>query len=663
MSDLSSRDALATVVTELGGEHREGQVAMVEAVASAIESGEHLLVQAGTGTGKSLAYLVPSILHAVDLDGKPVVIATATLALQRQLVERDLPRVVEALAPHLPRPVSFAVLKGRHNYLCLDRLHRDRGEDDPDGLFDIRPTSDLSRQSLELRAWAEVTESGDRDDYPETVDPRVWRSMAVSGRECLGRQRCSYADDCFAERARAKASEADIIVTNHAILAIDAITGLPLLPDHGVVVIDEGHELVDRATQAATDELSASVFERAARKARPFLDDPERELLADALDALADALEGEESASRGSTLMDPMDRQLLLALTLVRDACHRAIGALAAVGDGEADGRAADRHQARAAVQEVHDVAGRLVSASAGDVAWLDRGERRAPTIRVAPLTVDSLLGSHVFSDIPVVVTSATLTIGGGFEAMASAFGLTEGEWTGLDVGSPFDYERQGILYVPAGLPRPGREGVADEVLEELGDLIDAAGGRTLALFSSWRGVERARDVLTARFAGRPDRPIHVQGRGDAVADLIRRFADDARSSLLGTLTLWQGVDVPGPSCILVAIDRIPFPRPDDPLVAARSRRAEESGRSGFAEVSIPRAAVLLAQGTGRLIRGTADRGVVAVLDSRLETAGYGRMLRSSLPPLWYSTDGTRVREALSRLDAELGSGSEPPQN
>jgi ATP-dependent DNA helicase DinG len=228
-----------------------------------------------------------------------------------------------------------------------------------------------------------------------------------------------------------------------------------------------------------------------------------------------------------------------------------------------------------------------------------------------------------------------------------------------MDVGSPFAYERQGILYVAAGIPAPGREGTDTAAMSELADLIAAAGGRTLALFSSWRGVERAAEFLADELPDRlldrgivpPDVEVLVQKRGDSVADLVSRFTNSPRSVLLGTLSLWQGVDVPGSSCHLVVIDRIPFPRPDDPLIAARSRAAEESGGNGFTAVSVPRAALLLAQGVGRLIRSSSDRGVVAVLDPRLATARYGDYLRRSLPPFWFTTDGERVRESLRRLD------------
>jgi ATP-dependent DNA helicase DinG len=274
--------------------------------------------------------------------------------------------------------------------------------------------------------------------------------------------------------------------------------------------------------------------------------------------------------------------------------------------------------------------------------------------LKIAPLSVSGLLRTALFDRGRVAMTSATLTVGGGFDALLTALGLDDTEAQTVDVGSPFDHARQGILYVARDVPPPGRDGVAMEALDELADLIEAAGGRTLALFSSWRGVERAAEYLRVRLGDRPELPLLVQRRGDAVGGLVERFAAEPASTLLGTVSLWQGVDVPGESCILVVIDRIPFPRPDDPLVSARQQAVDDQGGSGFRSVSVPRAGLLLAQGAGRLIRGTEDRGVVAVLDSRLATAGYSRALRSSLPPFWYTTDRATVVGSLERLRDEL---------
>lgn len=639
-------ELLRLAVAELGGQDRQGQLRMAEAVGECL-SGEAraLLVQAGTGTGKSMAYLVPAARRSVDA-GQPVVIATATLALQRQLVDKDLPVLAAALSGVLGRPLTYAVLKGRSNYICMDRLTRGPSDPEEAALFDTASTR-LGRQARRLRAWAESTTTGDRDDLDDAVDGRVWTGLAVSARECPGAATCPFGQECFAETARARARAADLVITNHAMLAIHVEGSVPTLPEHCGVVVDEAHELVDRMTTALTGELSESHVERAVGRARRFLEPEQADSLTDAGGFLGQVL-----ADLPEGRLRTLPEELVVAVTALRDAGHTALSRLR--GDSaDAPEAAADRTRARAGVLGVHEMAAALLQLSDRSVAWISSGIGRGTTVQVAPLSVRELLAENLFAAQPVVLTSATLAIGGSFEPVASSLGCAQG-WQGMDVGSPFDHGRQGVLYCAADLPRPGRDGVSETVLERLGDLIDAAGGRTLALFSSWRGVERAEDVLGRRFEGHPERRLIVARRGDAVAGLVRQFAEDERSSLLGTLSLWQGVDVPGQACTLVVIDRIPFPRPDDPLVSARQEQVDAAGRSGFAEVSVPRAALMLAQGAGRLIRSADDRGVVAVLDSRLATTGYGAGLRRSLPPLWWTTDRDVVLGALRRLDAGL---------
>lgn len=645
--------ALAAVVEAIGGEERRGQARMAEAVAVALAGGGHAVLQAGTGTGKSVGYLVPAALHASGHG--PVVVATATLALQRQLVDRDLPRVADALEPVLGRRVTYAVLKGRNNYVCLQKLHGSVPEDEGEGLFDA-PRSGLGQQALAVREWAEGTTTGDRDEYPDDVDPRVWRAFSVGRRECVGESRCAYGEECFTVKRRILAQEADIVVTNHAMLAIDALEGIPVLPEHDAVVIDEGHELVDRATAAITSELTVTMAEKAVGRVRRLVDPETLENLQSATDELDDAMRLGAADLSGPTRQLALGRDLVLALTRVRDSFHQGIAEIAADKDAKDQDAMAARQQARAALEEVHDVAGALLAMGEHDVVWLDPGEGtgRAPVLKVAPLSVAGLLRTALFDRQPVVLTSATLTVGGGFDSLLGSLGLSADEAETIDVGSPFDHARQGILYVARDLPAPGRDGVAMEALDELAELIEAAGGRTLALFSSWRGVERAAEYLRVRLGDRADLPLLVQRRGDAVGGLVERFAADPTSTLLGTVSLWQGVDVPGESCILVVIDRIPFPRPDDPLLAARQKAVDDAGGSGFRAVSVPRAGLLLAQGAGRLIRGAGDRGVVAVLDSRLATAGYAGALRASLPPFWYTTDRATVVGALTRLREDL---------
>ncbi|MDT0346646.1 ATP-dependent DNA helicase [Streptomyces litchfieldiae] len=647
-------DLLHAAVAAVGGTERPGQVAMAQAVAEALESGSHLLVQAGTGTGKSLGYLVPAIAQ-----GERVIVATATLALQRQLVERDLPRTVEALHPVLRRRPEFATLKGRSNYLCLHRLHEGVPQDDEEGLFDPfeaaaaapgGPSSKLGKDLLRLRDWADETETGDRDDLTPGVSDRAWSQVSVSSRECLGAAKCAYGAECFAEAARERAKLAEIIVTNHALLAIDAIEGAPVLPGHDVLVVDEAHELVSRVTGVATGELTPGGVNRAVRRAAKLID----EKIADQLQTAAETFERlMELALPGRVETIPED--LGYALAALRDAARAVITALGNTRDSSLSDEDAVRKQALASIETVQEVSERIVQGSEYDVVWYERHDRYGASLRVAPLSVSGLLRDKLFGDRSVVLTSATLKLGGDFNGVGASLGLArEGEhgeahpeWKGLDVGSPFDYRKQGILYVAQHLSPPGREGSRSDMLDELAELVEAAGGRTLGLFSSMRGAQAAAEELR----GRLDLPILLQGE-ETLGELIRTFADDARTCLFGTLSLWQGVDVPGPNCQLVVMDRIPFPRPDDPLVSARQKAVEEAGGNGFMAVAATHAALLMAQGAGRLVRATGDRGVVAVLDPRLAKARYGSFLRASMPDFWYTTDRNQVRRSLAAIDA-----------
>ena len=647
-------ELLATAVDALGGTQRPGQVQMAEAVAHAFATGEHLAVQAGTGTGKSLAYLIPAIARALT-EETPVVVSTATIALQRQLVDRDLPRLVDALAAELPRRPRFALLKGRRNYLCLNKVHNGAADDTADVPQDelfTAPSSALGRDVARLTKWASSTESGDRDELSPGVPERSWSQVSVSARECLGMARCPYGTDCFAEKARAEAGRADVVVTNHALLAIDAIAEAAVLPEHHLLIVDEAHELTDRVTSAATAELTPAPLGIATRRIARLVS-PELSQRMEAAVATFSAAIHDTAPGR----MDYLDEELATYLTTLRDA---ATAARSGIDPAPADPKAAAaRTEAIAALTDISDAAARALDSfgpaipDRTDVVWLDHEEQRGsgmrPVLRVAPLSVAALLRSRLFDTATTVLTSATLTVGGTFDAMASAWGLADGpEWQGLDVGSPFDHARAGILYIAAHLPAPGRDGAGSEPqLDEIAGLIEACGGRTLGLFSSMRAAKAAAEEMRTRL----QTPVLCQG-DDSTAALVEGFAADPQTSLFGTLSLWQGVDVPGPSCSLVIIDRIPFPRPDDPLLTARQRAVAARGGNGFMAVAASHAALLLAQGAGRLLRRVDDRGVVAILDSRMATARYGGYLRASLPPFWATTDPAVVREALQRLDA-----------
>ncbi len=704
---------LAAAVAGIGGAERPGQVTMATAVQRAIETGEHLAVQAGTGTGKSLAYLVPAARHAVA-EHATVVVSTATIALQRQLIDRDLPRLAAAIAPALGREPDFAILKGRRNYLCLQKL-RGGPTDEGDGLFEPSAVSAIGRQVQRLHEWAATTKTGDRDELVPGVGEQAWRQVSVSARECVGVQRCPFGSQCYAELAREEAGRADIVVTNHALLAIDALEDFDVFPEHDIVIIDEAHDLTDRVTSVASDELSVPGMEVAARRCGKMIDEKWVNRLKDAAAGVEHMLT-DLPAGR----IDVLDEALVTTLESVRDAvsgCAAEFRTNAKIDESEPD-RVAARRAALAALGEVGDAAERILGAfGAGiadrtDVVWMDRptaggsggssprastsagpprsaGEEsgRPPTLRVAPLRVGGLLASRLFGRRTVVLTSATLALGGSFEPLARQWGLAQapdepapaeksgddelepdefgveaGEhhslaWTGMDVGSPFDHPRSAILYVAKHLPPPGRDGLADSYLDEIAELIEAAGGRTLGLFSSMRAARQAADSLRERIGY----PLLCQGE-DQTSQLVTQFAADEATCLFGTLSLWQGVDVPGSSLQLVIIDRIPFPRPDDPLASARQRAVAARGGNGFMSVAATQAALLLAQGAGRLLRTMSDRGVVAVLDPRLSTARYASFLRASLPPFWTTTDPEVVRGALRRLaaaaDADADAGA-----
>ena len=662
---------LDAAVASIGGSAREGQVAMCAEVSRAFESGEHVLVQAGTGTGKSLGYLAPAFAHVLNAPESRVVVATATLALQTQLATKDVPVVLDAVQAVTGRRLKAALLKGRSNYACLHRVRDGVGEDPQPGLIaagelatalravDAAPDSVLGAEVLALREWAESqAETGglaDRDDAP-THTPAAWAQVSVPVRECLGATNCPYGAECFVEQSRDEARAADLIVTNHALLAVDALHGGTALPEHDLLVVDEAHELVSRVTGAASAELSPAQIERVVRRALPWLTDAVGSDFLDAADTFRTALD----LSDLGRVLDP-GSTMGLALARIRQVARSALSDFKASATTGVD---AARVQAQAVVQEVYDVAERMAGLNEYDVVWVAERERAGRWAVVAPLNVAGLVRDSILPDVTAVFTSATLTIGGGFDALARQLGLTGGaktserpapRWHGVDVGSPFDYSRQGILYVATQLPPPSREGLGEAALAEIVALVRAAGGRTLGLFASHRNATAAAHHVREAL---PELTVLCQGDAQ-LPELTRRFIDEPETSLFGTLSLWQGVDVPGETCQLVLIDKIPFPRPDEPLMVARQDAVTASGGNGFMQVAATHAGLLLAQGSGRLVRRLSDRGVVAILDPRLMTARYGSFLRASIPPFWTTTDHELAVAALHRLSGAAPAVSE----
>ena len=670
MSEYSKkvRSALDAAVTAIGGSPRAGQIEMAEAVANALSDRHHLLVQAGTGTGKSLAYLVPALVH-----GKKVLVATATLALQRQLVERDLPKIKAALDKELNRDISFAIYKGVGNYICLQKMNNAPNDPEAQAVFEV---STLEADAKRLRAWAQSpAATGDRDDAPD-VDRRVWAANSVSGRECIGADECPSGSKCFAALAKAKAQTADIVVTNHTLLAIEIVDSHPILPERDAIVLDEAHEFMDRTTQAVTEEITAARVSRAANMARKHMPGKAADGLFKASEkfakAIGDYADDLKADPTKAGRLDKLPSVLEAPLRAVKEAVSAVTALISADAEIIDPNSMAERARVKGALNEISQTATKLLKPGHTHVLWF---EPTYSTLYLAPLAVSDVLRGNLLTKTPVIATSATLTVGKSFDAIAKNIGFVIGgknedenesedekseQKDGmdpanlqiLDVGSPFDFANQGMLYLPKDLPEPGRDGPSKEALVELGELIEAAGGRTLALFSSWRGVEAADEHLREVLA-ELKLPIITQRRGDSVGPLVEKFAKDEKSILLGTISLWQGIDVPGPACTLVAIDRIPFPRPDEPVLSARAAEADAAGGSGFMQISLPRAALLLAQGTGRLIRSLDDRGVVAILDSRIVNKRYGSILLNSMPPFWRTSDGAVIKEALRRLDAQ----------
>jgi ATP-dependent DNA helicase DinG len=676
--------ALAKVTAELAnGEQRPEQQEMCRAVGEALVTGTHLVVQAGTGTGKSLAYLVPAVLS-----GKKVVVATATKALQDQLAEKDLPLVERGLG----LPFTYAVLKGRSNYICRQRVAEvgnggiqpelavdpgtadpgagesgagdpeagdpgagesgaaDRGAEsvgrDPDEARAKAAPEGLVDEVRTLLAWSEETPSGDRADLSFEPSARAWGMVSVGPRECPGAFNCPSGNRCFAEAARDRANAADVIVVNTHLYGAHLASGRAVLPEHEAVVFDETHELEEVMTASLGVEVTAGRFRALALSARSLVGESEGDTLASLL-SVGDQI-GSFVANRVGTRVlhdeaqPPVDdTELAELLGRAADLVGQTTNAmrridlqssLLAEGGSSAD-RGAHKTRAIGAATHLTDDLHRLIARGDSEVAWVD-GTRRNPRLRLSPIDVGPVLAASLWGDVTAVLTSATVP-----PRLVEQVGLERFTTNQLDVGSPFDYRAHALLYVARHLPDRRAPQAEAALHEELALLIEAAGGRTLALFTSRRATDEAATAL-----GR-DLPYTLLRQGDLPKGrLLEQFAEDETSCLFATLGFWQGVDIPGRALSLVTLDRLPFPRPDDPLLQARRDRA---GGRAFSMVDLPRAATLLAQGSGRLIRSADDRGVVAVLDPRLATASYRGVLLATLPPMRRSVERSEVEDFL----------------
>jgi ATP-dependent DNA helicase DinG len=629
----ATTDALARVVAELpgGGEVRTGQAEMADAVAEAFRTGRHLAVQAGTGTGKTLAYLVPAILA-----GKTTVVATATKNLQDQLAGKDLP----FLEAHLGRPFDWAVLKGRSNYLCLQRLYELGSKDSSgeqlglDGVAERAPKDEL----VALATWAAQTAVGDRAELEEEPSEAAWSAVSVGARECPGAQRCPQGGACFAERARARAAAADVVVVNLHLYGLDLAAGGVILPEHDLVVVDEAHQLEDTVSATSGVEVTSGRFVDLARRTRGVVAD---DRLAAGIDDAGRIMVEALRPHRDRRLKGDLPHDLGGAITVARGRVELVLAAARAVpSTAPEDARARALRLQQSASALIEDL-GVVEQVTPSHVVWVE-GTEGFPVLRVAPLDVAGLLHDALWTRRTAVLTSATLPA-----RLPARLGVPQGGVTELDVGSPFDYEHQALLYCAAHLPDPRANGYLEALADELVGLIEAAGGRTLALFTSFRVL----DEMATAMEGRVDVPVLSQ-RTAPKGRLVEAFAADPATCLFATMGFWQGVDVPGDACTLVVIDRIPFPRPDEPLLQARR---EQAGADAFARIDLPRASTLLAQGAGRLIRSAGDRGVVAVLDPRLAKASYRWDVVRALPPMRRTKDPEEARAALRAIRDSTG--------
>ncbi len=629
-SDASDREtsdrtlaALSTVTGALeASEERAGQREMAQLVEQAIADKRHLVVQAGTGTGKTLAYLVPALTS-----GATVVVATATKALQDQLASKDLP----FLAEHLGIDFDWAILKGRSNYVCLQRLREMANPEQ--GQLELDSMAVVTQAEIKrLAEWAGTSTTGDAAELDWTPTDNAWRSVSVGSDECPGAERCPLGEPCFAEQARRRAQAAQVVVVNTHLYGLNVASDNAILPDHDVVVFDEAHVLEDIMSDTVGVEVSPGRFVALAATIRRILDDPD---LTGSVAELGETIRDALTPHVGERLTTPLPDSVQDPLASARLTLGNANDALAAIDTTNED---AKQRKLRAqtmtgrSIQQL-DIA---IEGREGYVAFVS-GTRDSPRLEVAPLDVGPAMDEGVWTRRTAILTSATIP-----SSLASRVGIAPDAVDVADVGSPFDYESNSLLYCAIHLPNPNSPEFRAQANDELEALINAAGGRTLALFTSYRAMDEAAEEMRERL----DMPVLTQ-RDMPKTALVKAFADDDATCLFATAGLFQGVDVPGTTLSLVVIDRIPFPRPDDPLLSARR---DQLGRTAFSEIDIPRASMMLAQAAGRLIRSATDTGVVAVMDPRLGTANYRWDIVRALPPMKRTRHRAEVEEFLRRI-------------
>ena len=608
-------------------EHRPGQHRMAQLVEEAIAEQRHLIVQAGTGTGKTLAYLVPAIRS-----GSSVVVATATKALQDQLATKDLP----FLAEHIDTALDWAILKGRSNYVCLQRLREMANPDQ--GQLELDDMAAVTKAHIKkLADWSATSATGDIAELDWTPTDAAWRAVSVGSDECPGADRCPLGEPCFAEQAKRRAQAADVIVVNTHLYGLDVAADGAILPEHDVVVFDEAHTLEDTMSDTVGVEIAPGRFVALAATIRRIIDDAE---LTGKVSELGEAIRDSLRDHLGERLPTPLPDSIQEPLAAARLQLGAVLDVFGNIDPADED---AKQRKLRAQTMTGRTVESldAAIEGREGYVAFVSGGPE-SPRLEVAPLDVGPTMDDGVWKRRTAVLTSATIP-----SSLANRVGLAEAAVHVEDVGSPFDYESHSMLYCAIHLPNPNAPGFRDAANDELEALIEAAGGRTLALFTSYRAMDEAADELKDRIGDRF--PILTQ-RDLPKPALVKAFADDDATCLFATAGLFQGVDVPGATLSLVVIDRIPFPRPDDPLLSARRERL---GRNAFSEIDVPRASMMLAQACGRLIRSSTDTGVVAVMDPRLGKANYRWDIVRALPPMKRTRHRHEVEDFLTRITTD----------
>ena len=606
-----------------GGESREGQRAMVRSVAAALSRRETTVIEAGTGIGKSLAYLIPAVMS-----GHRVVVATATKNLQDQLAQKDAPTV----AANTPG-VRVAVLKGKQNYLCRNRAHGvggatqlsfDDGSDVPKGVAD---------QMRRILQWSNETETGERDELPFEVDQRAWRQLSVTPQECLHRVNCPQGQNCFAELAKDRAAESSILIVNTHLYASHLASGSMLLPAHEFVVFDEAHEIVDIFASLLGTSLNATRLRALAGVARPLLGAQFLERCLD-LVTVADRFAASLQIQYDRNELTGLDEDCARELSRANDLVVALVEGLRSLTTSGADEEARKIRALGPAIHLANDLA-RVNNVRTGELLFISKRDREVD-VEISLVDVGPRLADDLWGNVTAILTSATIP-----DTLPKSLGLGATKIEHFD--SPFDYAANSMLYVPENFPGRNDTGAEEAIIEELVELIGAAGGRTLALFTNRAVMNRVADAVAPRI----DTEVLVQGTRSRQR-IIEEFRDNAEASLFAVASFWQGIDVPGHSLSLVTIDRLPFSVPNDPLAEARRAISERP----FYEVDLPHATMLLAQGVGRLIRNKTDRGVVAVLDTRLAQSNYRSAMFRKLPPMKRTRDRTQVLDFLRELRA-----------